>query len=81
MIDVDIIAATVEPSIPVDHLPPRSRNPDPDDLDRRATSRNGLTMFCCEPGVNEIGDHTAIEPMGEHKQIIGDAVWIAGEHF
>jgi hypothetical protein len=31
--------------------------------------------------VNEIGDHVAIEPMGEHKQIIGDAVRIAGEHF
>jgi hypothetical protein len=44
-------------------------------------ARNGLTMFCCEPGVNEIGDHAAIEPMGEHKHIIGDAVWIAGEHF
>jgi hypothetical protein len=79
MIDVDIIAATVEPSIPVDHLPPRSRNPDPDDLDRLSASLDDLLVYCCEPGPDQVGDHVTFEPMGDDKQLRGGAVRTAGE--
>jgi hypothetical protein len=60
MIDVDIIAATVEPSIPLDHLPPRLRNPNPDDLDRLSASLDDLMLCCCEPSPDKAGDHVAI---------------------
>ena len=81
MIDVDVIAATIEPSIPVDHLPPRSRNPDPDDLDRLAASLHHLALFGREPGPDQVGDHVTFEPMGDDKQLRGGAVRTAGEQF
>ena len=71
MIDVDVIAATIEPSIPVDHLPPRSRNPDPDDLDRLSVSRHHLALCCCEPGANESDEHLSAEAV--YKQCLLDA--------
>jgi hypothetical protein len=37
------------------HLPPRSRDPDPDDLDRLAASLDHLTLFGREPSANKTG--------------------------
>jgi hypothetical protein len=79
MIDVDVIAATIEPSIPVDRPPPRRRNPDPNDLDRLAASLDDLSICCCEPGVDEAGEHTASEAVVEDEQFLVDAVGTAGE--
>src|SRR6266849_5673510 len=52
---------------------------DADDLDRPAVFIDGVAPCCCKPGADEAGDHVAIEPMGEHEQILGDAVRNAGE--
>ncbi len=68
MIDVDVIAPTIEPSIPVDRPPPHSRNPDPDDLDRLAASLDALTLCCCEPGADEADDRRPPEAVAMHKQ-------------
>ncbi len=55
------------------------RDRDADDLDRPAVCSDGVAPCCCKPGVDEAGDHVAVEPMGEHKQVLGDAVRNAGE--
>jgi hypothetical protein len=54
--------------------------PDPHDLDRLAASLHHLALCCCEPVADETGNHVAIEPVGDHEQLLGGAVWIAGEH-
>ena len=79
MIDVDVIAATIEPSIPVDHLLPRLRNPDADDLDRLSASLDHLTLCCCKPGADEAGDRRLPEAVAMHKQFLVGAMSAAGE--
>ncbi len=62
-----------------DRLPPRLRNPDPNDLDRLAAGLHHVTLFGREPGANVAGDHVGIEPMNDHKQFLGGTVRTAGE--
>jgi hypothetical protein len=79
MIDVNVIAATVEPSISFDHLPPSLCNPDPDDLDRLAASLHHLTLFGREPGADETDDRRPTKAVAMHKQFLVDAMPAAGE--
>jgi len=80
MIDTGVTTAE-PPSSTFDHLPPRGRNPDPDDLDRLAASLDDLLVCCCKPGADEAGGQVAIEPMNDHKQFLSGAVRAAGEQF
>ena len=79
MIDVDFVVATVELSIPFDHLPPRLRNPDPGDLDRLAASFDGLTLCCCKPEPDEADKHLPPEAVATDKQFLVDTLQTAGE--
>jgi hypothetical protein len=44
------------------------------DLDRPATSLNGLGAWSCKPSLHETEDHAAIEPMHERKLVLCHAV-------
>ena len=79
MIDVDFVVATVELSIPFDHLPPRLRNPDPGDLDRLAAGLDHLTLCCCKSSADETDDRRPPEAVAMHKQFLVGAVPAAGE--
>jgi hypothetical protein len=52
------------------HLPPRRRNPDPDDLDRLAASLDHLTLCCCEPGTDETDDRRPPEAVAAQEQFL-----------
>jgi hypothetical protein len=65
----------------LDRPPPRSRYPDADDLNRSAASLHVLKPRHRKPAFDEVGDHVAVEPMNEHKQLICSALRIAGEQF
>jgi hypothetical protein len=58
------LAPAPERSIPLDRLPPRLRNLDPDDLDRLSGSL--LALYCCEPGANESDEHLPAEAVYKH---------------
>lgn len=73
MIDADVGTSTF------DHLPPRLRNPDPNDLDRLAASLDHLTLCCCEPSADETDDRRPPEAVAMHKQFLVDAMPAAGE--
>jgi hypothetical protein len=45
-----------------------------DDLDRLAASLDHLKLCCSEPHMAGAPDHIAIEPMGEHNQVLGNVV-------
>jgi len=49
------------------------------DLDRRPASLDDFAPCSCKPGLDEAGNHVAIEPVGEHKQVLGNAVRNATE--
>jgi hypothetical protein len=49
------------------------------DLDRSATSLNGLAAWSCKPSLHEACDHVAIEPMRERKLVLRHAVQNAVE--
>ncbi len=59
----------------------RRRNPNPDDLDRLAASLHHLTLWCCEPDVDETDDRRPPEAVAMHKQFLVDAMSAAGEQF
>jgi hypothetical protein len=79
MLDTDATVTTgLRPST-FDHLPPGFGDPDPNDLDRLAASLHALALRCCQPSSDKAGNHVAVEPVGEHKQVLGGAVRVAGE--
>jgi hypothetical protein len=71
-------------TIGLDHstlnCPPSSfGDPDPNDLDRLAASLHALAACRCEAAADQPCDHVAIVSVGDHEQLLGGAVRIAGE--
>jgi hypothetical protein len=60
-------------------VPPRTGDPDANDLDRPTASLHVLAPCHRKSAVHEASDHIAIEPMSEHKQFLSCALRIAGE--
>ena len=76
MIEPDII---VSPCSNLDRPPARGRDPDADSLDRLAASLHALAFCCCELAADQVGDHVAVEPVGDHEQVHVGIVEIVGE--
>jgi hypothetical protein len=66
-------------SVNFDRPPAGIRDRYANDLDRRTARPDGLATHLCEADMDEGGNHVAIEPMGENKQVLGDAVRNAGK--
>jgi len=62
-----------------DHLPPRRRNPNADDLNRLSASLDHLTLCSCQPLANETDERLLPEAVAMDKQFLVDAMPTAGE--
>ena len=60
-------------------LPPRTRDPDADDLNRSAASRHHLALCCRKLAPDEPGQHVAFEAMNVDEQRRVDATAAARE--
>jgi hypothetical protein len=63
----------------LDRLPPRSRDPNADRLDRLAARHHHLALCYREPAPDEAGEHLAAEAMATEEQLLVDAMAAARE--
>jgi hypothetical protein len=63
----------------LDRPPPRSRYPDPYNLDRLAASHHHLALCSCKPAPDETGEHPAVEAMAADKRLLVGAMAATGE--